>query len=39
MSPEHLQCETGLLCLILEKTKITEKNKGQASLITDTKLL
>lgn len=39
MSPEHLQRETGLLCLILEETKITEKNKGQASIITAIKLL
>lgn len=39
MSPEHLQCETSLLCLILEETKITEKNKGQASIITAMELL
>lgn len=39
MSPQHLQCETGLLCLILEETKITGENKGQASIITAMKLL
>lgn len=39
MSPEDLQCETSLLCLILEETKITEKYKGQASIVTAVKLL
>lgn len=39
VDPECPQCAAGLLCLILDQTKITGRNKGHQSIITALRLL